>query len=118
MGICIELNKDLRSNLVFPSFLFRAVGQEVRAYNVYNKTTQNFSSEILPEYDVGERYLFTSADTLFISGGQNRRNEIMDVCFEINIATNEFIKLASMLEPKGAHGIIKFGLDIYVFGGW
>ena len=59
-----------------------------------------------------------SANSIFISGGQNMRKEIMDRCFELNLDTMHFDKKAAMSQCKGAHGIIKLNSWLYVFGGW
>ena len=118
MGIIVELYADIKATLVLPTYLFKAVGNEIRSYNWYMKSPIQFPCEILPEYDVGERYVYMSDTSVFISGGMHTNKWIMNICFELNLESSEFSKKASMNQWKGAHGIIKFNSEIYVFGGY
>ena len=109
-----------------PPLLLRAEGAKISILECKWKKLQPEvdGSSKLPFYCAGgERYTFLSDKIVFISGGYIGSQQRIAICKKLTLLTEtaewtyEISDAAKMNFHRANHGAIKFGQEIYVFGG-
>ena len=98
------------------SILFRWKEKKILSFNCLTQQYTSKHIDLLPEYDE-ERFEFLNDSSIFISGGRTKGG-LLNHWFWFYIKSEELIRKANMIIQRSSHGMVKFGLNIYVFGGY
>lgn len=86
---------------------------EIVNYNYVGNNINNNSILFNEDFRVSNIY----NNLLYITGGRNNNNEIINETYEYSINKKELIKKSSMNQKRIDHGTIIIGNDLYVCGG-